>query len=143
MDETRRLDELLDLENRSELAMYHQGNLAFFDTRESRFFDAWKEMPGVVIPARYVRILTKAVFGQTLYCRDWLKPQSFGLPAGLWLPPLYDAYRIKPAKDYHFDGLAALHELFANETYDCIRFQSVAASPELAKCSTPKPRRVS
>jgi hypothetical protein len=135
MDETRRLDELLDLENRSEVAVYHKGNLVFFDTRETRFFDAWKEMPGAVIPARYVRILTKAIYGQTLHYRDWLKPQSFGLSAGVWLPPLYDAYRIKPAKDYHFDGLAALNELFANETYHCIRFQSVTTFPELAKCA--------
>jgi len=31
MDETRRLDELLDLENRREVAVYHKRNLLFFD----------------------------------------------------------------------------------------------------------------
>jgi hypothetical protein len=126
------MDEQLDPNNRSKIAVYFNGNLTWFDTRESRFFDAWEGMPGAIIPARYVRTLIKAVYGQTLYYRDWLKPQSFGLSAGLWLPPLYDAHRINPAKDYHFDGLAASNELFANETYHCIRFQSVTAFPELA-----------
>jgi hypothetical protein len=89
-------------------------------------------MPEAILPARYVRTITKAIYGQILYFRDWLKPQSFGLPA-VWLPPLYGMYRIKPAKDYYFDGLAALSELFANETYECIQFQSISVFPQLAK----------
>jgi hypothetical protein len=121
------MDNPLDLDNRSQIVVYDGSSCVSINTRETRVFEAWKQMPDAILPARDVRKLTEAIYYQRLYYGDWLKPQSFGVQEGAWLPPLYDAYRIKRAKDYPLDGLTALSELFANETYDCIRFRSVTA----------------
>jgi hypothetical protein len=121
------MDELLDLKNQTEIAVYRDGKLMLVDTRETRFFEAWRGMDDAIIPARCVRTLTKAIFGQRFYYRYWTWPQSQGLYG------FYDSCRIKPAKDYHFDGLSALSDLFASETYDTIRFRPISAFSEVAK----------
>jgi hypothetical protein len=123
MDETTRLDELLDIENRSEVALYHEGNLVLIDTREARFFEAWKAMPDAIVDASQVRTITKGAYCREIYYRDWMKQETIGLAKGVQLPPLYDMCRIEPSKDYRLEGLWALTELFAKETEDCIQFR--------------------
>jgi hypothetical protein len=121
------MDKLPSSSNQGEIAMYRAGNLVSINTRESSVFDAWREMPDAIIPASAVRTLTKAVFVQTLRFRDWLKPQVLGIAS------LYDMCRTQPAKDYYFEGLQALGDLFSDETYDRIQFRSITAFPQLSK----------
>ena len=117
-------DELLNSNDRTEIAVYNGGNLMLVSTRETRFFEAWKESENAIIPARSVRPLTKAIFSQRFYYRYWTWPQSQGLCG------FYDTCRRQPAKDYHFDGLRALADLLANETYDTIQLRPISAFPD-------------
>ena len=116
--------ELLNANDRTEIAVYNGRNLMLVSTRETRFFEAWKERENAIIPARSVRPLTKAIFSQRFYYRYWTWPQSQGLRG------FYDTCRKQPTKDYHFDGLRALADLFANETYDTIQFRPISAFPD-------------
>jgi hypothetical protein len=135
MDETRqRLDELLDIENRDEVAVYHNGNLVLLDTREARFFEAWKVNPDYIIDASQVRRITSAAYCREIYYRDWMKQEAIGLARGGQVRPLYDMCRITPAKDYYLEGLEARTQLFAKETHDCIQFRFLT-DPDLAKHS--------
>ena len=118
------MDELLNSKDRTEIAVYNGRNLMLVSTRETRFFEAWKERENAIIPARSVRPLTKAIFSQRFYYRYWTWPQSQGLRG------FYDTCRKQPTKDYHFDGLRALADLFANETYDTIQFRPISAFPD-------------
>jgi hypothetical protein len=121
------MDELLDLNDHDEIAVYSSGNLVLVSTRETRFFEAWRQKDDAIIPASCVRTLTKAIFSERFYYRYWMWPQSQGLRG------FYDTCRKHPAKGYHFDGLRALADLFANETYDTIRFRPISAFPEAGK----------
>jgi hypothetical protein len=121
------MDELPNSNDQNEIAVYRAGNLVSINTRESSVFEAWREMPDAILPASAVRTLTKAVFGQTLYFKDWLKAQALGIGG------LYDMCRTEPAKEYHFEGLQALGDLFSDETYDRIQFRSITAFPQLSK----------
>ena len=107
--------------NPSVNAFYQDEELTGFSSPETRFFDQWERWPDAVMPESVVRVFTKRHYARHAYLAEWF-PR---LPAGQVPDCALCQSPSWPAREYYTDGLGALAELFADETYDAINFRPV------------------
>jgi hypothetical protein len=103
--------------------IYHEDNLLAIDSPETRFFEEWERLEQAIIREKEVRY-----FSQQLYARFTYHQQ--------WFPRLgeIEEFRLcesRPHQNYLCEGLRALSFLFADETYDTIKFRRVEDFPQL------------
>jgi hypothetical protein len=111
------------LQNPEVSLIYHEDKLLAIDSPETRFFEEWERLEQAIIPEKAVRYFSQQVYARLTYHLQWFprlgEIEDFRLCES------------RPHQNYHCEGLRALSFLFADETYDTIKFRRVEEFPQL------------
>jgi hypothetical protein len=117
--------EMLQRLRNTDVNLVYLPGSVLIDSPETRFFDEWERLAPAIITEREVRDFSQQLYARLTYYKEWFQRLAQGEIGDFTL------CRSLPHENYFCEGLKALSYLFADETYDTIKFRRVEEFPQL------------